>query len=51
MKKYYKRQGDSKIIVYAVILAVILGIGAIVVQDVQIPAQHVVKEVKVNIDQ
>lgn len=50
MKKYYKRQNDSKIVLYAIVLAIVFGIGAIVVQDVQIPTEHVTKEIQVKIN-
>ena len=46
----YSRQGNGKIILYAVGLAVILGIGAVLLQDIQLPQEHVSQEIKVNID-
>ena len=49
MRYSYQRQSNTKIIFYAVAVAVILGITAIVVQDIQAPTEHISKEITVNI--
>lgn len=50
MKYSYRKQSNVKIIVYAVILAIVLGIGAIIVQDIQAPTEHISQEIIVNIE-
>ena len=50
MRKSYSATNNSKIIFYAVILAVILGIGFIVVQDIQVPSEHISQKIDVNIE-
>ena len=46
----YSTQSNVKVVLYAVGLAVVLGIGAIMLQDIQVPTEHVTQEVKVNIE-
>lgn len=50
MRYSYRERSNSKVVLYSVILAVVLGVGAIVVQDIQAPMEHVSKEIKVNLD-
>ncbi len=50
MKSYYSKQNNTKIIIYTVVLALILGIGAIVVQDIQAPTEHVSQDIEVKLE-
>ncbi len=50
MKSYYTKQNNSKIIIYAVALIIILGIGAIVVQDIDVSAEHVSQDIEVKLE-
>ncbi|MBR1825501.1 MAG: hypothetical protein IJ770_02835 [Alphaproteobacteria bacterium] len=50
MKSYYSnKSGNSKIILYAVLAAIIAGICFVVVQDITLPAEHVSQTVEVNL--
>ena len=50
MRRSYRGESRSKIIFYAIALAVLCGIGFVVVQDIQVPTEHVTQEVKVNLE-
>jgi len=50
MKNYYTKQNSTKITVYAVVLALIIGIAAIVVQDIQAPTEQVSQEIEVKLE-
>ena len=50
MRSQFKRQNNSKVFVYAVIIAIILGIGAIVMQDIKVPTEHITKKIEVSLD-
>ena len=50
MKYSYHKQNNFKVIVYAVILAVVLGVGVVVVQDIQAPTEHISQEINVNLE-
>lgn len=50
MRNSYGRQNNSKVIVYAVLLALVIGMGIIVVQDIKVPVEHVSQSVNVNIE-
>jgi hypothetical protein len=50
MRKTYSTTNNSKVIFYAVVLAVILGIGFVVVQDIQVPTEHISQEISVNLE-
>ena len=50
MRYSYQRQSNAKVIFYAVAVAVILGVVAIVIQDIQAPTEHVSKEISVNVE-
>ena len=50
MRSSYQRQSNIKVVIYAVAVALILGVAAIVVQDIQAPTEHVSKEISVNIE-
>lgn len=50
MKYSYRKQSNVKVIVYAVVLALVLGIGAVIVQDIQAPTEHISQEISVNLE-
>ena len=50
MRDLYGRRNNGKIVFYAIALAVILGIGLIVVQDIQVPTEHVSQPISVNLE-
>lgn len=49
MRSYYSKPNNKKLIVYAVIAAIVVGIGAVVMQDITIPTERVSQEIKVDI--
>ena len=50
MRNQFKRQSNSKIIIYAVVLVILLGIIAVILQDIKVPAEHVSQEIEVNLE-
>ncbi len=46
----YSRQSNLKVALYAIGLAVILGICAIMLQDIQVPVEHVTQDVNVSVE-
>ena len=50
MRSSFSKQNNSKLIVYAVIIAVIAGICAVVVQDINVPAKHISQEISVKLE-
>lgn len=50
MRSSFNKQNNSKLIVYAVIIAIIVGICAVVVQDIKVPAKHVSQEISVKLE-
>ena len=50
MKSYYTKQNNSKIIVYTVLIALIIGIGVIVAQDIQAPTEHVSQDIELQLE-
>lgn len=50
MRSSYQRHSNTKAVIYAVVIALILGVAAVVVQDIQAPTEHVSKEISVNIE-
>ena len=50
MKYSYHKQSNFKIVFYAVGLALIFGIGIIIVQDIQVPSEHISKEISIKIE-
>ena len=49
-KSSYTRQNNTKVILYAIGLAVIFGIITVMLQDIQVPTEHVVQDIKVNVE-
>ena len=50
MKNYYSNKNNSKIIIYAVLVALVLGAGLIVVQDIKAPTEHISQNIEVKLD-
>lgn len=50
MRNPYQRQSNAKVVINAVVVALILGVVAIVIQDIQAPTEHVSKEISVNVE-
>ena len=50
MRSQFKRQNNYKVVIYAVIIAVILGIGAVVFQDIDVPTEHMTQDIEVNLE-
>ena len=50
MKNYYSKQNNSKIIVYAVLLVLVIGAGVIVAQDIQAPTEHVSQDIELQLE-
>lgn len=50
MRYSYRKQSNTKIIFYAVVLAVVLCIGIVVVQDIQVPTEHISQDVSINLE-
>ena len=50
MRSQFKHKSDKKIIVFAVVLVVILAIGAVILQDIQVPTEHQTQEIEVNLE-
>ena len=49
MKSYYSnKSGNSKIIIYAVLAAIFIGICFVVVQDITLPTEHISQTVEVD---
>ena len=50
MRSQFKRQTNSKVYVYAVVIALLLGVGAVVMQEIKVPTEHVVQVIEVDLD-
>ena len=50
MRSQFKRQTNSKVYVYAVAIALLLGVGAVVMQEIKVPTEHVVQVIEVDLD-
>ena len=50
MRSPYHKQNNVKVVIYAVILALVLGVCAIAMQDIQAPTEHVSKDISVNLE-
>ena len=50
MRNSYSKQNNSRIIVYTVLLALIIGVGVIAVQDIQISAEHVSQDIELKLE-
>jgi hypothetical protein len=50
MRNQFKRQTNSKIYIYAMVIALLLGVCAVVMQEIKVPTEHVVQEIEVDLD-
>lgn len=50
MRNQFKHQNNTKVVVYAVVLLVLLAVGFIVLQDIQVPTEHQTQEIDVDIE-
>lgn len=50
MRSSFSKQNNSKVIVYTIVIAVIIGIFAVVVQDIKVPTKHVSQEISLKLD-
>ena len=48
--QFTSRQANSKIAYYAVALAIVLGIGTVILQDIQVPQEHISQKIEVNLE-
>ena len=46
----YGQSGSLRIVFYALGFIILIGIGFLMVHDIQVPTEHVTQEVSVNID-
>ena len=46
---YYTKSNNSKIVFYAVLLAILAGICFVVIQDITVPTSHISQTIEVNI--
>ena len=50
MRSSYSKQNNSKIIVYAVLFALVIGVGVVAMQDIQAPTEHVSQDVELKLE-
>ena len=50
MRNQLKRQNSTKIIAYAVAIAVILGLGIFILQDIQVPTEHITQQIELDLE-
>jgi hypothetical protein len=50
MRSSFSKQNNSKLIIYTIVIAVIVGICAVVVQDIKVPTKHVSQEISVKLE-
>lgn len=50
MKRQTFGNSNSKILIYALAIAFVLGVCLIIVQDIKVPTTHVSNEIEVNLD-
>lgn len=50
MRYSYDRQSNSKIVLYAIAIAVIIGIGFVIIQDINIPTEHISQNIVINLE-
>ncbi|MBP5215564.1 MAG: hypothetical protein J6039_03295 [Alphaproteobacteria bacterium] len=48
MRSSFAKQNNTKIILWAIILAVICAAGFIVVQEIEVPTEHISQPISVN---
>lgn len=50
MRNQFKRQNNTKVIIYAVVLVILLAVGAVILQDIQVPSEHITQEISINLE-
>lgn len=50
MRRQSFNQGHSKVWVYALVIALVLGVCLVVVQDIKVPTEHVTKDIEVSLE-
>ena len=50
MRNSYSKRNNSRIIVYTVLLALIIGIGVVAMQDIPAPTEHVSQDVELKLE-
>ncbi len=50
MRNQFKHQNNTKLVIYTVILIILLGITGIILHDIQLPAEHTVHKIGVNLE-
>ena len=50
MKRQFGKESNKKIYLYAAMIALIGGITAVVLQDIQAPVEHITQDVAVNLE-
>ncbi|MBR1398950.1 MAG: hypothetical protein IJ564_02085 [Alphaproteobacteria bacterium] len=43
-------RNNGKVVLYAVVLAVVIAMGVVVLQDIKVPAEHISQEVPVTLE-
>jgi hypothetical protein len=49
-KSQFSRQSNSKLIYYVIAVVAVLGIGIVILQDIQVPKEHVSQEIEVKLE-
>lgn len=49
MRSYYTKSNSPRIVLYAVIIAILAGVGFVALQDITIPTEHVSQKVEVDL--
>lgn len=50
MRSSYSERKNYKVIIYVILLALIVGIGVVVLQDIKVPSDHISQEVPVKVE-
>lgn len=49
MRNYYTKSNNPRIVLYAIIIAIIAGIGFVALQDITVPTEHNSQKIEVNL--
>lgn len=50
MRRQSYSQGGTKVVIYAALIAVILGICFVITQDITVTTRHTSQEIKINLE-
>ena len=50
MRNPYTKSGNGRVIFYAICMAVVVGVAAVVVQDINVPTEHVSQKITLNLE-